>query len=126
MQKAGGMSGRRGLFGGGVISAFRPFGAASGTGRGLYGQKQNALRGAGKKPGEAETLCPGFVQCIRLFAQSAGKLSLSWRATTTVPARAMTAITAMAARPASPVTGVLEDSVVEEVGAVEEVEEPRR
>lgn len=42
MQKAGGMSGRRGLFGGGVISVFRPFGAASGTGRGLIRAKTDA------------------------------------------------------------------------------------
>lgn len=42
MQKAGGMSGRRGLFGGGVISAFRPFGAGVGNRTRAYTGKTDA------------------------------------------------------------------------------------
>ena len=73
MQKAGGMSGRRGLFGGGVISAFRPFGAGVGNRTRAYTGKNGRLRCAGKSPGEAETLWPGFVQCIRLFGSVSRK-----------------------------------------------------
>ena len=77
MQKAGGMSGRRGLFGGGVISAFQPVGAASGTGRGLIRAKTNACEEQEKARAKRKRFARALFSAFGCSAQSAGKLSLS-------------------------------------------------